>query len=63
MVFIFNLAKVNLLNKHLQNEFCMPGTMLDVRSFRVRERGMIPKKQENPAICKNMSEPGGHYAE
>ena len=41
----------------------MPGTMLDVRSFRVRERGMIPKKQENPVICNNMSELGGHYAE
>ena len=61
MVFLFSLAKVNLFNKHLQNKFCLVGIMLDVRNFRAKERGTILRKQENPAICNSMREPGRHY--
>lgn len=54
MVFIFNLELINLFNKYLQNEFYMPGTMLDIT---VMERGPIPDKEENYYICDNMKEP------
>lgn len=41
----------------------MSGTKLDMRNFRVRERGTIPKKEETPAIRDRMNEPGRRGAE
>lgn len=45
MVFIFNLVEINFFDKYLHNKFCIAGTMLDIRNFRVRVAGIIPKKK------------------